>query len=171
MARCGILAVLAATVLGVGVNAGPCKPYSSVALSSTIAVDATATTHETASSTITADITDTTDVLETTVTAPTTDSTETTVALETTVTETTTHTAETTDTLESTITESATETSAETSATFEPTTTINAGPGPCIETQILVNPSFDDNNNGSPWVLSTGVTVSQINPRSTPNFL
>ncbi|EXL96116.1 hypothetical protein ACKRZS_007356 [Fusarium odoratissimum] len=153
MARHGILVVLAATVLSVGVNAGPCKPYSSVALSSTIAVETTPTTLETTSSIITADVTDTIDFLETTVTEPATGSTE------------------TTDALESTITESATDTSAATSATLEPTTTTAAGPGPCVETQILVNPSFDDNNDGSPWVLGAGVTVSQIDPRSAPNFL
>lgn len=130
---------LAATVLSVGVNAGPYKPYSSVALSSTIAVETTATTLETTSSIITADVTDTTDFLETTVTEPATGSTE------------------TTDALESTITESATDTA--------------AGPGPCVETQILGNPSFDDNNDGSPWVFGAGVTVSQIDPRSAPNFL
>ncbi|EMT67302.1 hypothetical protein FOC4_g10005380 [Fusarium odoratissimum] len=138
MARHGILVVLAATVLSVGVNAGPCKPYSSVALSSTIAVETTPTTLETTSSIITADVTDTIDFLETTVTEPATGSTE------------------TTDALESTITESATDTSAATSATLEPTTTTAAGPGPCVETQILVNPSFDDNNDGSPWVLGAG---------------
>ncbi|KAH7194546.1 hypothetical protein DER44DRAFT_831961 [Fusarium oxysporum] len=153
MARHGILVVLAATVLSVGVNAGPCKPHSSVALSSTIAVETTPTTLETTSLIITADVTDTTDFLETTVTEPATGSTE------------------TTDALESTITESATDTSAATSATLEPTTTTAAGPGPCVETQILVNPSFDDNNDGSPWVLGAGVAVSQINPRSAPNFL
>ncbi|KAL4730902.1 hypothetical protein ACLX1H_002944 [Fusarium chlamydosporum] len=171
MARHGILAVLAATVLSVGVNAGPCKPYSSAASSSVIAVETTATTQETVSSTITADITDTTDVLETTVTGLTAGSTESTDAFETTVTETTTHTMGTTDAFESTITEPASESSAETSTSSEPTTTADVGPAPCVETQILVNPSFDDNNDGSPWVLDNGVTVSQINPRSNPNFL
>lgn len=77
MARHGIVALLAATLLGASVNAGPCKPYSSVALSSTVIVEPTMT----GSSTITADITGTTDALETTVTEATTDVTDTTDAL------------------------------------------------------------------------------------------
>ncbi|TVY74955.1 Succinyl-CoA:3-ketoacid coenzyme A transferase 1 [Fusarium oxysporum f. sp. cubense] len=87
----------------------------------------------------------------------TADVTDTTDFLKTTVTEPAAGSTETTDALESTITESATDTA--------------AGPGPCVETQILVNPSFDDNNDGSPWVFSAGVTLSQIDPRSAPNFL
>ncbi|KAF4455747.1 hypothetical protein F53441_1946 [Fusarium austroafricanum] len=213
MARHGIVAFLAATVLGVGVNASPCKPYSSVALSSTVtlATTTTAATQETASSTITADVTDTTSALQTTVTEVTTGSidttdvvetTLTTSAFDTTVTEASSGSTDTTEVLETTTTEGTSDTTGvvettatdtttapgtttdavettttepvgETSTTVEPTTTTTtaAGPPVCVETQILVNPSFDNNNDGSPWVLGSGVTVSQINPRSAPNFL
>ncbi|XEV05039.1 hypothetical protein FSHL1_010326 [Fusarium sambucinum] len=204
MARQGIVALLAATILGAGVNASPCKPYSSAALSSTITVEPTAT----GSSTITAGVTDTTDALETTVTA-TTEATDTTEVLETTLTESATETtglettviettaAGTTDLVETTTTEVAidttgalepttiettaadttnvdetttTEAVVETSAAaVEPTTTA-AGPV-CVPTQILENTGFDDNNDGSPWILDEGSTISQVNPRSAPNFV
>ncbi|KAF0642289.1 hypothetical protein FPSE5266_04024 [Fusarium pseudograminearum] len=142
MARHGIVALLAATLLGVGVNAGPCKPYSSDALSSIVTLEPTTT----GLSTITAEITDTTDGLQTTVTEAATDVTDTTDVLETTVnesaTETTgelettatvvTTTAGTTDLLETTITETA----AETPATLETTATetIASGTTEGIET-------------------------------------
>ncbi|KAH6963122.1 hypothetical protein DER45DRAFT_590967 [Fusarium avenaceum] len=202
MARHGIVAILAAAAFGVGVNAGPCKPYSSVALSST--------TIETAASTITTGVTGTTDVLGSTVTetsqATTTDSTE---VLDTTVTETATGSTEATISIEPTITTEVATTLATTTAeatttgvtsaeatttevtsaevtsaeattaeattaeatTAEATTTSVEAPPACDPTQILVNPSFDEDNDASPWVLGTGVTVSQINPRSQPNFL
>ncbi|UZP40537.1 hypothetical protein NXS19_008353 [Fusarium pseudograminearum] len=208
MARHGIVALLAATLLGVGVNAGPCKPYSSDALSSIVTLEPTTTRL----STITADITDTTDGLQTTVTEAATDVTDTTDVLETTVnesaTETTgelettatvvTTTAGTTDLVETTITETAAETPAtlettatetiasgttegiETStteiaidtstATLEPITTTTAELA-CVPTQILVNSGFDDNNDGSPWTLGSGISVSQLNPRTVPNSL
>ncbi|KAM0226828.1 hypothetical protein ACHAPO_012044 [Fusarium lateritium] len=200
MARHGIVALLAATIIGVGVNAIPCKPYSSAVLSSTITVEPTAT----GSSTITADVTDTTDGFETTVTANT-EATDTTEILETTVTESATETTGglettatgTTDLVETTTTEVAidttgalepttiettaadttsvdetttTEAIVETSAAVEPTTTTATGPV-CVPTQILENTGFDDNNNGDPWTLDEGATISQINPRSAPNFV
>ncbi|KAF5239894.1 hypothetical protein FAUST_4663 [Fusarium austroamericanum] len=203
MARHGIVALLAATLLGAGVNAGPCKPYSSVALSSTVIVEPTMT----GSSTITADITDTTDAPETTITDVTTDVTDTTEALETTVTEPATETtgtmetsviettaAGTTDLVETTATETAidttgtlettavdttnvpdttiTEAVVETSdAPVKPTSTAAAPPAACVPSQILANPSFDDNNSGSPWQLGPQSDISQSNPRSQPNFI
>ncbi|CAG2005431.1 unnamed protein product [Fusarium graminearum] len=202
MARHGIVALLAATLLGASVNAGPCKPYSSVALSSTVIVEPTMT----GSSTITADITGTTDALETTVTEATTDVTDTTDALETTITEPaieTTGTLETsvikttaegtTDLVETTTTETAidttgslettsvdttdvpdtttTEAVVDTSAVTIETTTTAAAESGCVPTQILANPSFDDNTNGAPWARGLDVSVSQDNPRSQPNFL
>ncbi|RGP71758.1 hypothetical protein FSPOR_3124 [Fusarium sporotrichioides] len=176
MARHGIVALLAATILGVNVNAGPCKPYSSAALSSTVTVEPTVT----GSSTITADVTETTDALQTTVTEATTDVTDTTDVIETTITESATETTGTlettviettatgtTDLVETTTTEAAIEMS---TAVLVPTTTTAAGPV-CEPTQILVNPGFDDNNNGSPWILGPGASVSQVNPRSPPNFM
>ncbi|SPJ74246.1 uncharacterized protein FTOL_03976 [Fusarium torulosum] len=160
MARHGIVAVLAAAAFGVGANAGPCKPYSSVGLSSTII--------KTAASTITADVTGTTDVLGTTVTETSraTDSTE---VLETTVTETASGSTGVTISIEPTITTETATTLATTTAAA--TTTSVELPPVCEPEQILVNPSFDDNVNASPWTLGDGVTVSQVNPRSNPNFL
>ncbi|KAM0250810.1 hypothetical protein ACHAP5_002027 [Fusarium lateritium] len=144
MARHELVAILAAVAFGTGANAGPCKPNSSVGLSSTII--------ETATSTITAGTTGTTDVPDTTAAGTVTGSTEATISIEPTI------TMETATTL-ATITAEATTTSVE-------------PPPLCEPTQILVNPSFDDNDdNVSPWTLGAGVTASQINPRSTPNFL
>ncbi|KAG5657761.1 hypothetical protein KAF25_007794 [Fusarium avenaceum] len=151
MARRRIFAVLAAAAFSVGVNAGPCKPYSSVALSSTII--------ETAASTITTETsqaTDSTEVLATTLTETATGSIEATISIEPTIT-----------------TEAATTLATITLATptAEATTTSAEAPPACEPIQILVNPSFDDNNDASPWTLGAGVTVSQVNPRPQPNFL
>ncbi|RBR25592.1 uncharacterized protein FIESC28_01555 [Fusarium coffeatum] len=196
MALQRLAAILAVAALGVTVNASPCKPHSSAALSSTVSLGSTTAPQETASSTITADVTDTTDVLDTTITE-TAASTDTTGILETTITESTVSTG-TTDVFETTITETATDTATtDAAATVEPntttddvttfltsavateeptsaeptTTTAAVQPPVCVETQVLVNPSFDDNSNASPWILGDGVTVSQINPRSAPNFI
>lgn len=182
MARHGIVAILAAAAFGVGVNAGPCKPYSSVGLSSSII--------ETAASTIPTGVTDTTDVLGSTVTE-TSQATDSTEVLDTTVTETATGSTEATISIQPTITTEAATTLATTTLatttaevttteattaeattiTAETTTTTAEAPPVCEPTQILVNPSFDDNNDASPWDLGAGVTVSQVNPRSAPNFL
>ncbi|KAH7251278.1 hypothetical protein BKA59DRAFT_452522 [Fusarium tricinctum] len=131
-----------------------------------------------AASTITTGVTGTTDVLGTTVTESTqaTDSTE---VLDTTVTETATGSTEATISIEPTITTEFATTLATTTAeatttvitTTEATTTSVEAPPVCESTQILVNPSFDDNSDASPWTLGAGVTVSQVNPRSKPNFL
>jgi hypothetical protein len=167
----GLVAILAAVAFGTGTNAGPCKPYSSVDLSSTII--------ETAASTITAGTTGATDVLGTTVTE-TSDATDSTEIIDTTITETATGSTEATISIEPTITtETATtlatittETATTLATTTTKATTTSAEPPPvCEPTQILVNPSFDDNNDASPWTLGAGVTISQINPRSAPNFL
>lgn len=153
-----LVAILAAAAAFSGVSAGPCKPASSIALSSTILVETTtaATSHETASSTITADVT------ETTATDATTDATATTDALDTTITGSTTDTA-TAGSITTFLT-TTTEQSLEQSTTT--TTAGPVGPGPCLEEQVLYNPSFDDNNNGWPWDLNSGVQVSTLSPRS-----
>ncbi|KAH7184861.1 uncharacterized protein B0J16DRAFT_122994 [Fusarium flagelliforme] len=191
MALQRLAAILAVAALGVTVNASPCKPHSSAVLSSTISLGSTTVFQETVSSTMTADITDTTDVLDTTVTE-TAASTDTTDVLETTITESAVSTG-TTDVFETTITETATDTTAtveptvtaddvtalltstvatEEATTAEPTTTTAAVQPPvCVETQVLANPSFDDNSNASPWVLGAGASVSYINPRSAPSFI
>ncbi|KAM0079837.1 hypothetical protein ACKRZS_008008 [Fusarium odoratissimum] len=147
-----LVAILAAAAAFSGVSAGPCKPASSLALSSTILAETTttATSHETASSTITADVTETTGAFDTTVTDAT-------------ITGSTTDTA-TAGSITTFLTTTTTEQSPEQSTTT--TTAGPVGPGPCLEEQVLYNPSFDDNNNAWPWDLNSGVQVSSLNPRS-----
>ncbi|KAK2695797.1 hypothetical protein QWA68_003923 [Fusarium oxysporum] len=160
-----LVAILAAAAAFSGVSAGPCKPASSLALSSTILAETTttATSHETASSTITADVTETTGAFDTTATDATTDATGTTDAADTTITGSRTDTA-TAGSITNFLTTTTTEQSPEQSTTT--TTAGPVGPGPCLEEQVLYNPSFDDNNNAWPWDLNSGVQVSSLNPRS-----
>ncbi|KNB12820.1 hypothetical protein FOXG_12314 [Fusarium oxysporum f. sp. lycopersici 4287] len=125
-----------------GVSAGPCKPVSSLALSSAILLETTttATSHETASSTVTVDVIETTGAFDTTVTDATTDATGTTDAVDTTITGSATDAA-TAGSITTFLTATTTEQSPEQSTT---TTAGPVGPGPCLEEQVLYNPSFDD---------------------------
>ncbi|PNP83919.1 hypothetical protein FNYG_02607 [Fusarium nygamai] len=165
-----LAAILAAALAFSGVSAGPCKPLSSLSLSATVLVETTATTasHETSSFTITAELTETTGTFETTVTDTTTGTTTaTTDAIDTTITESATDT-----TTAGSITTFLTTTTAEQSPEQSTTTTAGpVGPGPCLEEQVLYNPSFDDNNNAWPWDLNSGVTVDTVQPRSPSNLL
>ncbi|KAF5966278.1 hypothetical protein FBULB1_11742 [Fusarium bulbicola] len=160
-----LVAVLAAALAFSGVSAGPCKPVSSLSLSSTVIFETTttATSHETLSSTITADVT------ETTVTGATTGTTATTDAIDTTITGSATDTA-TTGSITAFLT---TTTTAEQSPEQSTTTTAGpVGPGPCLEEQILYNTGFDDSNsNAWPWDLSSGAAVDTLQPRSPSNLL
>ncbi|QPC78218.1 hypothetical protein HYE68_008970 [Fusarium pseudograminearum] len=205
MARHGFIALLATTILSISVHAGPCKPYSSAALSSiTINIESTATASSTDIDTTDAlqittteastDVTDITEVPETSTTEAATDATgnvetttteistavgatdifetttteiatDTTKTLEITATETTAF--DTTESLEASSTESATGKSA---TTAESTTTTVPEPA-CVPTEILVNPSFDDNNDGSPWTLGQELSIGSTNPQSPPNAL
>ncbi|KAF5545771.1 hypothetical protein FMEXI_5955 [Fusarium mexicanum] len=163
-----LVAVLAAALAFSGVSAGPCKPVSSLSLSSTVIFETTTTTttatsHETLSSTITADVT------ETTVTGATTGTTATTDAVETTITESATDTATTAGSITTFLTTTTAEQSPEQSTT---TTAGPVGPGPCLEEQILYNPGFDDSNsNAWPWDLDSGVALDTVQPRSPSNVL
>ncbi|KAF5612414.1 uncharacterized protein FSUBG_1491 [Fusarium subglutinans] len=160
-----LVAVLAAALAFSGVSAGPCKPVSSLSLSSTAIFETTttATSHETLSSTITADVT------ETTVTGAATGTTATTDAIDTTITESATDTATTAGSLTTFLTTTTAEQSPEQSTT---TTAGPVGPGPCLEEQILYNPGFDDSNsNAWPWDLSSGVALDTVQPRSPSNLL
>ncbi|KAF5567393.1 hypothetical protein FPHYL_3296 [Fusarium phyllophilum] len=167
-----LVAILAAALAFSGViSAGPCKPVSSLSLSSTVILEttATATSYESFSSTITADVTETTRTFDTTVTDATTGTTATTDAIDTIITESATDTT----TAES-ITTFLTTTTAEQSPGQSTTTTAGpVGPGPCVEEQILYNPGFDDSNsNAWPWELNSGVTVDTAQqPRSPSNLL
>lgn len=137
-----LVAILAAAVAFSGVSAGPCKPVSSLALSSAIPLETTttATSHETASSTVTVDVIETTGAFDTTVTDATTDATGTKDAVDTTITESATNAA-TAGSITTFLTTTTTEQSPEQSAT---TTAGPVGPGPCLEEQVFYNPSFDD---------------------------
>ncbi|KAF5249269.1 hypothetical protein FANTH_5350 [Fusarium anthophilum] len=161
-----LVAVLAAGLAFSGVSAGPCKPVSSLSLSSTVIFEATttATSHETLSSTITADVT------ETTVTGATTGTTATTEAIDTTITESATDTATTAGSITTFLTAT---TTAEQSPEQSTTTTAGpVGPGPCLEEQVLYNTGFDDSNsNAWPWDLNSGVALDTVQPRSPSNLL
>ncbi|KAF5722547.1 hypothetical protein FMUND_2726 [Fusarium mundagurra] len=168
MARHQLAAILAAALAFSGVSAGPCKPVSSLSLSSTVLFETTTTTasHETSSFTITTDATETTGTFETPVTDATTGTTATDAA-DTTITESATDTA-----TAGSITTFLTTTTAEQSPEQSITTTAGPiAPGPCLEEQVLYNPSFDDNNNAWPWDLNSGVAVDTVQPRSPSNLL
>ncbi|KAF4471297.1 hypothetical protein FALBO_1794 [Fusarium albosuccineum] len=75
--------------------------------------------------------------------------------------ETTTSLVETSST---TITETSSQTLSETSSTALETSTTSEAPS-CVETQVVVNPSFDDNN-GAPWTGSGSVTTNDPNSGS-----
>ncbi|KAF5691838.1 hypothetical protein FDENT_3205 [Fusarium denticulatum] len=165
-----LVAILAAALAFGGVSAGPCKPLSSLSLSSTVLVETATITasHETSSFTITADPTETTGTFETIVTDATTGTTTAaTDAIDNTITESTTDT-----TTAGSITTFLTTTTTEETPEQSTTTAGPVGPGPCLEEQVLYNPSFDDNNNAWPWELNSGVTVDTAQqPRSPSNLL
>ncbi|KXJ89065.1 hypothetical protein Micbo1qcDRAFT_206645 [Microdochium bolleyi] len=176
MAHSRFFTILTA-VAALGAHASPCKPPhgSSNSLSSTSSLSTDVVTYSAVSSTTKADTTDT--VSATSTSATETASTESTSASSTspTITETaseTSSTPEASSTTSTTITTDVTESASATSSTPEvPTPTPTTSEPPCVETQILVNPAFDDNDDAQPWSLGAGVSVSQINPRSAPNFL
>ncbi|KAF5640916.1 uncharacterized protein FTJAE_4341 [Fusarium tjaetaba] len=165
-----LAAILVTALAFSGVSAGPCKPVSALSLSSTVLLEttATATSHETSSFTVTADATETTGTFETTVTDATTSTTTATMdAVDTTITESATDTT----TAGSITTFLATTTTEETPEQSTTTTAGPIGPGPCIEEQVLYNPSFDDNSDAWPWDLDSDVTVDTVQPRSPSNLL
>ncbi|EEU35268.1 uncharacterized protein NECHADRAFT_102196 [Fusarium vanettenii 77-13-4] len=65
-----------------------------------------------------------------------------------------------------TITEASTST--QESSTIASTTATTSSAEVCVETQILVNPSFDDNDNGTPWIFGDGTQFSSDLSRSQP---
>lgn len=157
MVRVSLLNLAAIATLLLGAEAGPCKPRTTAATSlaettSTVAADTTATSIDTIAVTSLADTT-TTIAEETTTTA----------LLDTT----------TTDEAESTTT---TEAGSTTTAVAEPTTTTEAEStttteaAGCVETQLFVNPNFDDSNSDiAPWTSNAALTQNQ--PQSGTNAL
>ncbi|RSL44318.1 hypothetical protein CEP54_014734 [Fusarium duplospermum] len=65
-----------------------------------------------------------------------------------------------------TITEASTST--QESSTIASTTATTSSAEVCVETQILLNPSFDDNDNGTPWVFGQGTEFTNELARSQP---
>ncbi|KAF5979341.1 hypothetical protein FCOIX_5397 [Fusarium coicis] len=160
-----LAAILTAALAFSGVGAGPCKPVSSLSLSSTVLVETTTTTasHGTSSFTITSDVTETTGTFEATVTDASTGTTTATTDITESATDTTTAGSITTF-----LTTTTTEETPEQSTT---TTAGPVGPGPCIEEQVLYNSSFDDNSDAWPWDFDSSVTVDTVKPRSPSNLL
>ncbi|KAH7234263.1 hypothetical protein B0J15DRAFT_529950 [Fusarium solani] len=68
------------------------------------------------------------------------------------------------ETLSTTTTETSSQTLSETSSTTLETSTTSEAPS-CVETQVVVNPSFDDNN-GAPWTGSGSTTTNNPNSGS-----
>ncbi|KAI8676342.1 hypothetical protein LRP88_10655 [Fusarium phalaenopsidis] len=65
-----------------------------------------------------------------------------------------------------TITEASTST--QESSTIASTTATTSSAEVCVETQILTNPSFDDDDNGTPWDFGQGTQFSSELSRSQP---
>lgn len=144
MPRNGLVAVLAATAFGVFANAGRCRPITKVSTSLGYSLEPTSTVSETLSLSV-GELSTTTDTEEP-------EATDTFIITGTT-------TDMTTDTTTVEVSESTT--------TAEATATMPEQP-PCSQTQIIVNPSFNDNTDGSPWVLDPDARVSNQNPRTDP---
>ncbi|KAH7194171.1 hypothetical protein DER44DRAFT_792870 [Fusarium oxysporum] len=148
MVRYSILNLAAIATLLLGAEAGPCRPATTVATSiaettSTLAADTSATSIDTTTVTTLADTTTTTQV-----------DTTTTALADTT----------TTDGVESTTT-----TLADTTTTQAESTTTTAAAA-CVETQLFINPGFDDSSSGiAPWTSNANLIQSQ--PQSGTNAL
>ncbi|KAJ4317357.1 hypothetical protein N0V84_007414 [Fusarium piperis] len=151
MARARLVALLAATAFGVfGVDAAVCRPSSS-----TVSVETSSTasfSSATASSTVSELSSTETQLSSTTASTASELSTASTSELLTTST-----------TATSELPTSTTATSELPTSTSEAITTTSTTapvvPPPCRETQVLSNPSFDDNSDGSPWQFGTGVSL------------
>ncbi|EXA36918.1 hypothetical protein BFJ63_vAg11107 [Fusarium oxysporum f. sp. narcissi] len=141
MVRYSILNLAAIATLLLGAEAGPCRPATTVATSivvatSTLAADTSATSIDTTTVTTPAD---------TTTTVP--GDTTTTVLADTT----------TTDGVEST-----TKTLADTATTTQAESTTTTAAAACAETQLFINPGFDDSPSGiAPWTSNANLIQSQ----------
>ncbi|KAF5649907.1 hypothetical protein F25303_4594 [Fusarium sp. NRRL 25303] len=157
MVRLSMLNLAAIATLLLGAEAGPCKPKPTTTTSlaettSTLPADTSATSIVSTTVITTADTTTT--LLEETTTTALSDTTITDEAESTTTTE-----AGSTTTAEA---ESTTTTQAEST-----TTTAAAG---CVESQLFVNPNFDDSSSGiAPWISNAALTQNQ--PQSGTNAL
>ncbi|KAF5230718.1 hypothetical protein FANTH_13710 [Fusarium anthophilum] len=150
MVRVSLLKLAAIATLLLGAEAGPCKPRTTAATS---LVETTATSIDTTAVTTVPDTT--TAVLGETTTTALPDTT-------------------TTDKAESTTTTEAGSTTAslaETTTTTEAESTTTTAAAGCVETQLFINPNFDDSTSDdiSPWTSNAYLTQSQ--PQSGTNAL
>ncbi|KAJ4112976.1 hypothetical protein NW760_004803 [Fusarium oxysporum] len=142
MVRYSILNLAAIATLLLGAEAGPCRPATTVATSivvatSTLAADTSATSIDTTTTVTTP--------ADTTTTVP--GDTTTTVLADTT----------TTDGVEST-----TKTLADTATTTQAESTTTTAAAACAETQLFINPGFDDSPSGiAPWTSNANLIQSQ----------
>ncbi|KLP09488.1 uncharacterized protein FFB20_12022 [Fusarium fujikuroi] len=164
MVRLSMLHLAAIATLLLGAEAGPCKPKPTTTTSlaettSTLPADTSATSIASTIVVTTAD---------TTTTIP--EETTTTALADTT----TTDKAESTTTVETgstTVTEAESTTTAlvDTTTTQAESTTTTAAAG-CVESQLFVNPNFDDSSSGiEPWISNAVLTQNQ--PQSGTNAL
>ncbi|UPK90541.1 hypothetical protein LCI18_001476 [Fusarium solani-melongenae] len=82
--------------------------------------------------------------------------------------ESTTATESSTISIETSTTITEVSTSTQESSTVVSTTATTSSAEVCVETQILANPSFDDNDNGTPWVFDQGTGFTGELARSYP---
>ncbi|KAJ4246848.1 hypothetical protein NW762_013400 [Fusarium torreyae] len=149
MVRLSMLNLAAIATLILRAEAGPCKPRTTAA-----------TSFAETSSTFPADTSDTS-IASTTVI--TTADTTTTIPRETTTTAL--PDTPTTDEAESTVTALV-----DTTTTTQPESTTTTATAGCVESQLLVNPGFDDSSSGiSPWISNAALTQNQ--PQSGTNAL
>ncbi|KAG4255682.1 hypothetical protein FPRO03_04631 [Fusarium proliferatum] len=165
MVRLSVLNLAAIATLLLGAEAGPCKPKPTTETSlaettSTLPADTSATSIASTTVITTADTT--TRIPEETTTTALADTT-------------TTDTAESTTTVETGSTtvaegESTTTALVDTTTTQAESTTTTAAAG-CIESQLFVNPNFDDSSNDdiAPWTSNAFITQNQ--PQSGTNAL
>ncbi|KAF5972386.1 hypothetical protein FBULB1_8765 [Fusarium bulbicola] len=148
MVRVSLLNIAAIATLLLGAEAGPCKPRTTAATSlaettSSLAAETTATSIDTTAVTTVADTTTT--IPEETTTTALPDTT-------------------TTDEAESTTTEAGSTTTAEAdiTTTTEAESTTTTAAAACVETQLFVNPNFDDNPGDiTPWSSNAALTGNQ----------
>ncbi|KAI1035609.1 hypothetical protein LB504_006144, partial [Fusarium proliferatum] len=173
MVRHSVLNLVAIATLLLGAEAGPCKPRTTTATSlvettSTLPADTSATSIASTTVITTADTTTT--IPEETATTALADTTTTDEAESTTTTEpgsTTVTEAESTTTAE---VEPITTTLADATTTTQVESSTTTAAAVCVETQMLVNPNFDDSASGiAPWI--SNAALSQNQPQSGTNAL
>ncbi|KAF5603297.1 hypothetical protein FPCIR_1493 [Fusarium pseudocircinatum] len=141
MVRVSLLSFAAIATLLLGAEAGPCKPRTTAATS--LAETTSSLAAETTATSI--DTTAVTTVADTTTTAE----------------------AESTTTTEA---GSITTASAETTTTTEAESTTTTAAAGCVETQLFINPNFDDSSSSiAPW--SSNAALTQNQPQSGTNAL